>query len=115
MTLMGSGTGPEGEALTYTWSQLAGGPRVALLPVSGQPAQRSFTTPTMVSGETQLMFRLTVTVGAVSASDDVGVRVTDDNLRPIADAGVDQTVMEGEIVILDATGSSDPEGEALRF
>lgn len=34
---------------------------------------------------------------------------------PIADAGPDQSVLEGEFVILDGTGSSDPEGDELNF
>ncbi|MBX3177778.1 MAG: PASTA domain-containing protein [Candidatus Hydrogenedentes bacterium] len=37
------------------------------------------------------------------------------NLRPIADAGPDQTVEQGSTVILDGSGSSDPEGGALSY
>lgn len=42
----------------------------------------------------------------------VVVEVRDsDNLPPVADAGVDQTVRQGTRVRLDAIGSADPEGE----
>lgn len=33
------------------------------------------------------------------------------NNRPIADAGLDQTIHQGELVILDGFGSSDPDGD----
>ncbi len=36
-----------------------------------------------------------------------------ENRRPIAHAGPDETVAEGALVTLDGSGSSDPEGEAL--
>ncbi len=38
-----------------------------------------------------------------------------DNLPPMADAGADRTVVEGTTVVLDGTGSSDPDGDALTF
>lgn len=37
------------------------------------------------------------------------------NEAPVADAGEDQTVHTGENVRLDGTGSSDPDGDQLRF
>ena len=43
---------------------------------------------------------------------DVAAPVDD---PPTADAGPDQTVDEGDLVTLDGTGSSDPEGETLTF
>jgi hypothetical protein len=37
------------------------------------------------------------------------------NGSPVADAGKDQIVGMGDVVQLDASGSSDPEGDALSF
>ena len=52
----------------------------------------------------------------IAATDTVTITVTaGPNDPPIADAGTDQTVAEGETVTLDGLGSSDPEGETLIF
>ena len=37
------------------------------------------------------------------------------NTRPTADAGLPQTVRPGELVVLDGTGSFDPDGDRLTF
>jgi len=40
---------------------------------------------------------------------------SEENLSPIADAGLDQRVNEGDLVTLDGSNSSDPEGNTLTF
>ncbi|UCG14575.1 MAG: PKD domain-containing protein [Deltaproteobacteria bacterium] len=45
----------------------------------------------------------------------VNVQVTPENQAPIANAGVDQTVIVGEIVMFDGSASSDPDGEILDY
>ena len=37
------------------------------------------------------------------------------NLAPVADAGTDRTVASGELVVLDGSGSSDPDGDDLTY
>ncbi len=110
--LSGSGTDPDGDTLTYSWSQLSG-PAVSLGGASSPNA--SFTAPS-VTVDTMISFRLTVNDGRGGvASDDVNVLVhvsAPVNHPPIANAGADQTVAPGATVTLQC-GSSDPDGDVL--
>jgi len=73
VNLVGSGTDLNGDALTYSWSQV-GGPAVSLSGASTPTA--SFTTPS-VAADTTLVFRLTVNDGRGGmASDDANTTVT---------------------------------------
>jgi hypothetical protein len=97
-------------ALTYSWTQ-EGGPTVALAGAS--TAAPSF----LPAAEGTYVFRLTVSDGAAQASDTVAVTVlpVGSNLPPTAYAGPDQSVSVGDNVRLDASGSSDPDGDAVVF
>ena len=112
--LSGTGTDPEGEALTFAWTQVSG-EAVALSAAASAAAQ--FTAPVQLAADAVLVFSLVVTdaSGAVSAPDEVTVTVAaGTNDAPIADAGADREVAEGETVYLSGSGT-DPEGEALSF
>ncbi len=64
------------------------------------------------------MLRLVVSDGAASDSDTVVVVASTAVIgptRPAADAGPDQTVVQGATVMLDGTGSSDPNGDPLTY
>ena len=50
-----------------------------------------------------------------TTSTTISVEEPEQNQEPTADAGSDQTVNEGASVSLDATGSSDPDGDALSY
>ena len=114
VTLDGSGSSdPEGQPLTFEWAQITG-PSVALShPGAVQP---TFSAP-QVSGDLLMRFRLTVSDGEFSDGNsvDVGVRNLDVNLRPVAITGPDRIVDEGGEVVLDGTGSFDPDGDPLSF
>jgi len=55
--------------------------------------------------------RLTALLLLAVAVGSVGTAVAADNTAPLADAGVDQTVVVNSTVYLDANASSDPDGE----
>jgi hypothetical protein len=72
VNLTGSGTDPDGDVLTYSWSQI-GGPAVGLSGASTSTA--SFTAPS-VAADTTLVFRLAVNDGrGGTASDDANVAI----------------------------------------
>jgi hypothetical protein len=51
--------------------------------------------------------------GAASAPDSVTVSF--ENIKPVADAGTEQSVMTGETVFIDGSGSSDGNGDLLNY
>ncbi|MDY7227082.1 myxosortase-dependent M36 family metallopeptidase [Hyalangium rubrum] len=107
-------TEPEGDPLTFTWTQTAG-PTVTLSEAS--TAQPGFTAPE-VTADTVLTFELTVSDGALSATDTVNITVRDvpeeGNTAPVANAGSDRSVTEGATVTLGGSGT-DAEGDALSY
>ncbi len=112
VTLNGAGsTDPNGDPLTYAWTQVAG-PTVMLS--SATAASPTFTSPS-VTGNTVLRFQLTVSDASLSASAQVQVTVLNSiNDPPVVNAGPAQTVNVGVNVTLSAT-ASDPDGTALTF
>lgn len=99
-----------GDALTYAWTQ-SGGPSVELL--DAQTATPSFTAPE-VTEDTVLTFELTVGDGVMSSQATVQITVRHVNRQPVIVAP-DQVIDERAAVVLDASGSVDPDGDALTF
>ena len=110
VTLSGSASDADSDALTYQWVQMSGTP-VALS--NGNAAVATFTAPKTAAGET-LSFMLMVSDGKVTVSDTVNVSVSPANTAPVAKARIllsgNQTAMT-----LDGTASSDPDGDALTY
>ncbi|MFC1610386.1 PKD domain-containing protein, partial [Myxococcota bacterium] len=104
---------PNEDALSYAWTQTVG-PSVTL--ADDTSATPSFDTP-LVFFDTVLIFELTVNDGLVSSTvDQVDITVLNSaNEPPIADAGADASVGEQELVQLDGSASSDPNGDAITY
>lgn len=93
VTLVGSGTDPDGTIANYAWRKIVG-------PASGvitTPSSASTTVSGLVAGVYQFELTVTDNQGA-TGSDTVQVTVIAGNVRPKANAGQDQ------IITLPSTG-----------
>jgi hypothetical protein len=114
VTLMGLGSDPDiNDTLYYLWTQLSG-PPVTLENISNPIT--TFVAPHVFSDEI-LRFSLRVTDNHNASSKFATVTITVKNINspPIADAGTDQSVKAGHIVLLDGSNSSDPDGDPLKY
>jgi len=99
---------PDGDPLTYSWTQLAG----PVISLAGASTATPTFTPTLAG---TYVFRLEVDDAfGGTGSDTVTVIVV--NGAAIADAGPDQVgIFRGTTITLDGTTSSDPDGDPLAF
>ena len=104
---------PDGDTLTYQWTQTVGSPVGLANATSAHP---SFQAPT---GPVTLTFSLVVNDGqTASPADTVTMTVKappPSNHAPKAEAGPAKTVASGEVSSLDGSASSDPDGDALTY
>lgn len=108
---------PDGDELTYSWSQIDGETIESISTTSPNP---TFTAPNIdpPSTSTTLTFELTVDDGNGGSDSDTVVIVIQDedvNQPPVADAGLSQTVEQDTSVTLSGLESSDPDGDPLSF
>jgi hypothetical protein len=113
VTLTGSGSTYDGATITsYQWTQTAG-TNVTLS--DDTAASPTFSAPD-VDAITSLTFQLTVTASDGQSSDPDEVTVSVTNLiAPVADAGDDRTVNEGDAVTLDGSGSTEGSGSIVTY
>ena len=106
---------PDGDPLTFRWTQISGTPVV----LSGADTESpTFTAPELPGGTGSvaiLTFALTVSDGALPNTAEARVTVEQVNHAPKADDGQPQTVLVGALVTLDATASFDPDGDPLTY
>lgn len=114
VSLDGSGSiDPYGGALAYSWLQVSG------VPVSlntTDPVHPFFQAPAVSAGGSTATFQLIVNNGNLTSTPAL-VNITFKNVNhpPIADAGLDKTVAENSVVVLDGSGSYDPDGESITY
>ncbi|PTL84499.1 peptidase M36 [Vitiosangium sp. GDMCC 1.1324] len=109
-TLKAIASDADGDALTYSWTQLSGTP----VTLSGaNTANASFSTGE-VSADSVLTFRVTVSDGKATASQDVVVTVREINRAPTVNAGLDGAVNERESFTLNGS-ASDADGDTLSY
>ena len=109
ITLHSSGSDPNGDALTYTWS-LIEGPGIAL---PAMAAQDIALTP---QNGGLYKFAVVCSDGVrISPADEVLLTVNAVNHAPTADAGDDTDVQSGILVTLDGSGSTDPDNDKLSY
>lgn len=103
----------DGTIDSYLWSQISG-PTVALL--GADTVQASFGAPRLAA-QTDLVFQVRVSDNhATAATDQVTITVTPaPNDPPVADAGLDQTAVGNDVVLLDGRASTDPDAPLTQF
>jgi len=106
---------PDGDPLTYAWTQVGGTPVVLSDPSSPTPA---FTAPDVAQGVDTLIFRLLVNDGFLdSVPDEVTISVLDSNNSPSCDLA--RAVPDAlrppnhKLVMVSVEGVSDPEGKPV--
>lgn len=113
VTLDGSASSDaNGDALTYQWTMDARPSGSAAVLSSATAAKPTFTAD--VAGN--YVLSLIVSDGALkSVADSVTITSSRANAAPVANAGKDQNVLTGATVTLDGRGSSDANGDTLKY
>ncbi len=105
-----SSSDPDGDPITFSWSFVSkptGSNAILSNPTTATP---SFTAD--AGGDYVINLVVTDDKGASSTTDSVTISA---NTPPVADAGSDQAVNVGDLVNLDGSASSDPDGDPLTF
>ncbi|SCX97004.1 PKD domain-containing protein [Desulfoluna spongiiphila] len=108
VTLSAAGShDPDNNLAGYLWEQIEG-PTAFLS--DAETVSPTFTAPIVGAGGARLLFRVTVTDSqGLTATDTAAVQILFVNQAPVAHAGEDQFVLEGETVTLNGTSSQDPD------
>ena len=106
---------------SYNWIRTGGTGGESIVLTGANTAKPVFTANALEAGAADVahVFELTVTDSAGNSDTDT-VSITVEapeapNLPPVADAGPDQTVVPGDTVTLDGSGSSDSDGTIASY
>jgi RHS repeat-associated protein len=113
VTLNGSdSTDADRDILHFEWSIIARPKRSKAALVNAKSVTPSITANVPGTYVIQLVVSDS---GISSIADTATINISSDNTIPIADAGVDQTGQVAERITLDASGSSDADGNSLNY
>jgi RHS repeat-associated protein len=104
-------TDPDGDPLTYQWSIISSPAGSTASLSNGTVSKPTFSAD--VAGF--YLVELIVNDGLFSSAPDVASTAATVNSLPVANAGSNQSVVVGSIVLLDGSGSSDPDGDPLAY
>ena len=111
VTLDGSASSVStGKILTYKWTAPPG-----VILSTETDARPTFTAPE-INKDTIYTFLLVVNDGTIDSQvDQVEISVLNVNKEPVANAGSDQTILEGTFVTLDGSGSFSSDNKTLTY
>ena len=101
ITLQGSGSDDDGDPLTYSWSQ------DSRLSFDNSSSATPTVTASSVTADTQITLTLTVDDGTTFVEDMMTLTIRNVNNAPVAEAGPDLPVDEGDSITLQGSGSDD--------
>ncbi|MFO7688998.1 MAG: Ig-like domain-containing protein, partial [Cryobacterium sp.] len=107
--VLGNDSDPDGDPLTITAVSSPAGGTTAI-----EANQVRFTPAAGFSGETSFTYVISDGRGGTSSAT-VTVTVTAGNRAPVANAGPDQSVYLGDAIVLNGSGSSDPDGDPVTY
>lgn len=103
---------PDGDILSYKWTIISS--PIMVLRINPQSLNTGgLYVVSYDQGLSEVTFRLTVSDGTFTVSDDVVYTVR--NYRPTSDAGADRNVIRTSFVRIGGINNTDPDGDTLRF